>query len=494
MKAKDAQLAIRTRIEPALTFTLSVGALNERQVDKLHSAYVGPVVRAMGFNSCTPRAVVFAPVEVGGLGCKHLFAEQGALKIQLLMQQIRAGSAAGKAAVIWAQWVQRVAGVSWSVFEDVKTRLPQLKDEEYLVTLRRFLRLSDLGMQLPSLVLVQPKRIGDKAIMDIALEYSKDEISDTLVERINRCREWLRAETIADIASADGKTLCQAATMCLEGARVQSSELWPKQPHIGAVHKRAWQWFLKKLCKDGSKCWELRQPLGDWTVKPIDKGWPAYYDVNSDVMWLNMDGDGRWTEVSIDKKARKKWELGVVGQCIENEEFRAIDELIPVDIWPSEVGYFETSVPARWVRQQGKMAARGWEEWVERLPEAERDLLQGCREVFTNGNDRPLWDILQDERCELVTVSDGSHQGKRGSFGWVMAADDQIVWECRGRARGNPMTSYRAEAYGKVAWLVFLCEFAKCFKLDIKCKVRSYCDNLEVVKQTNFGARQERAW
>jgi hypothetical protein len=68
---------LRTRIEPAITYTLAVGTLNEKQTAKIQSAYIGPIIRAMGFNACTPNAVVFAPIEMGGLGCKNLFAEQG---------------------------------------------------------------------------------------------------------------------------------------------------------------------------------------------------------------------------------------------------------------------------------------------------------------------------------------------------------------------------------------------------------------------------------
>jgi hypothetical protein len=330
--------------------------------------------------------------------------------------------------------------------------------------------------------------------MDVVLEYSRNEVSDIMVERINRCRLYLRAETMADIADADGKCLCTSAVSCHEGARVQTDELWPKQPRVGAVHKRAWKWFLRRLCKEGSKRWELCEPLGDWTTKPTEKGWAMYYDVNSDVMWGNMDNDGRWTEVSIARKARSKWELGSEGDSIENSELRQIGELIPVDVYRYESGQLITSVPVRWVRSGRTPEALGWSGWVARLPEAEKDLLRGCNEVYQTAEDQPLWEILQDEWCELVTVSDGSHRGKRGSFGWVMAVNKRIVWECRRKARGNPMTSYRAEAYGKASWLVFLREYAKCFRIGIKCKVRSYCDNLEVIKQTSFSARHEKAW
>jgi hypothetical protein len=56
------------------------------------------------------------------------------------------------------------------------------------------------------------------------------------------------------------------------------------------------------------------------------------------------------------------------------------------------------------------------------------------------------------------------------------------------------MSLYRAEAYGKLAWLLFLNHYCECFGITINCSIRSYCDNMEVIKQTRFHSRMDKVW
>jgi hypothetical protein len=109
--------------------------------------------------------------------------------------------------------------------------------------------------------------------MDRASSMTRAQMSDRIFERINRCRKFLRVETIADVTTSDGKCICENAFNCSYNVRVQSEKLWPVQLHVGNIHVKSWQWFLKLWCKDGSR--ELRQPLGKWLVKPTDRGWAA---------------------------------------------------------------------------------------------------------------------------------------------------------------------------------------------------------------------------
>ena len=48
------------------------------------------------------------------------------------------------------------------------------------------------------------------------------------------------------------------------------------------------------------------------------------------------------------------------------------------------------------------------------------------------------------------------------------------------------MSSYRAEAYGYLAWMCFVSRYPQFLAIDIKCKIRSFCDNLEVIKHTKY--------
>jgi hypothetical protein len=75
--ASEATLLCRTRVDPAMGYLWAVGTLSEQQANKIQGLVVHPLLQAMGFNSCTLLAVVYAPQELGGIGMRHFFSEQG---------------------------------------------------------------------------------------------------------------------------------------------------------------------------------------------------------------------------------------------------------------------------------------------------------------------------------------------------------------------------------------------------------------------------------
>ena len=48
----------------------------------------------------------------------------------------------------------------------------------------------------------------------------------------------------------------------------------------------------------------------------------------------------------------------------------------------------------------------------------------------------------------LFLVTDGGAAGVYGSYGWVVATHDKVLWHGRGLAKGFPMDSHRTEGIG----------------------------------------------
>jgi hypothetical protein len=86
---------------------------------------------------------------------------------------------------------------------------------------------------------------------------------------INRCRLYLRCETLADVCSYSGKTIDSTALDCTKQARILSSYIWPPQPRPGPKHRKVWKNFLQSFCHLGTH--QLETPLGEWTVSEIPK-------------------------------------------------------------------------------------------------------------------------------------------------------------------------------------------------------------------------------
>jgi hypothetical protein len=121
-------------------------------------------------------------------------------------------------------------------------------------------------------------------------------------------------------------------------------------------------------------------------------------------------------------------------------------------------------------------------DYVAILPLWERDLLAHATE--DHYPDSSLCELLQQTNVNILVASDGGHKDDYGSFGWVIGTKDEVIWDCEGVARGDPMQSYRAEGYGRMSVLLFLTHYIRYYNIKPAdgLRVMSYCDNSSLLK------------
>ena len=156
---------------------------------------------------------------------------------------------------------------------DPQLPVPSLHSEKWITTIRDFLSTSNLKLRIPELEGVHTKRYHDKSLMDIALTDKKWSNQEILC--INRCRIYLRVETIAEVTNAFGTELLSSSYFCMEEGQGKESTMWPYQPRPGNHHRKIWQKFLDQLCQIPTL--QLKQPLGIWYDRSLNR-WNAYYD------------------------------------------------------------------------------------------------------------------------------------------------------------------------------------------------------------------------
>jgi hypothetical protein len=81
-----------------------------------------------------------------------------------------------------------------------------------------------------------------------------------------------------------------------------------------------------------------------------------------------------------------------------------------------------------------------------------------------------------------VGVSDGSSARHLGSFGWALATPEgQRLAKCSGLVHGDDPSSFRSEATGLLAVLLFLLHLRIFFDVTVDCRVTLYTDNKGLV-------------
>jgi hypothetical protein len=480
---------------PSIGYGLAVGILTLLQAAKIQSKPLQVLLPKMGFSQKTAGAVVFGPRALGGVGLRHLFAEQGTQKVQMILQQLRVQKPLGRLLITQLRWSQRIAGISEPILVETKKPLPQLAGEHWISTLREFLQQSNLAIEARQLSGIATTRAGDTVIMDRTYD-KKGNLRYTAAEvkRINRCRTFLRSETMADICNAEGTRIREECMELLESGRNHTDELWPRQPRPGPEHRRIWKRFLRETCNDNRT---LLQPLGKWNHSPSTE-WNAYYDKERHKAVTTEDFVS-WQEWDIEP-GRRGWKLHSPVEVGKPCNW-TIEEMEPADLGKMQnatiISWFKHAEAPR-VREQPEAltarpvsAGKKWTRYLKTLPVWERKLIETSTAAASGT--QSLVDALENPHERLTFVSNGGVKDGRGAFGWVAGnSKGDIIAKGEGTVWGSPITSYRAEAFGKLAWICFSKRFIEYHGIKAVCRVRSFCDNSSVISHTRFSHRHLR--
>ena len=122
-----------------------------------------------------------------------------------------------------------------------------------------------------------------------------------------------------------------------------------------------------------------------------------------------------------------------------------------------------------------------WLEYISNTTEWESHLLSHSELLRDMAY---IKSILQNHSNTITCVSDGGVDNELGSYGWVIAHNDEILLQGKGHVPGSPMSSQRAECCGKLSWLTWIIHAQIYHDFEVGCCIESYCDNKSVVTKS----------
>jgi hypothetical protein len=87
MSARDTNQGYTTVFVPSIRYVLPTTSIPQIILLKIQSPIINTVLTKMGYNRHMPRAVVFSPTTLGGIGLLELYTEQGCSKIIIIISQ-----------------------------------------------------------------------------------------------------------------------------------------------------------------------------------------------------------------------------------------------------------------------------------------------------------------------------------------------------------------------------------------------------------------------
>ena len=262
------------------------------------------------------------------------------------------------------------------------------------------------------------------------------------IRRINYCRLYLQAETVADLTTVAGKTLDRnklQGTWSFHSSRSQGNTIYQERPE-----GLAWTLWRKANQLWSNRLGELLQPLGDWVLPSIQTHRQHHF-----CYWAH---NHLWIRA----------ETGYI-RC-EPEGYHVFIESDHVDPWdaiPPEATPMEaeSTSPAQWkwttatyVLTHGIVPAGTFSDYIETLPAWEQELLHHT----TLASDAYTVGVALEHG--IRAVSDGSEWFQtQGSFGWILSSDvGEGLATGMEPARSSHPNSFRSESYSMLTLLLFL--------------------------------------
>ena len=331
-----------------------------------------------------------------------------------------------------------------------------------------------IALEIDGVYKVKKRRENDVILMEKAISIYGD--SPTKLDRINRVRMYLQVECLSDIWNASG-------TCIANKPMIHSDMLWPNIAEPGPKSYEAWRDFLKEFTHDKSN--KLRKMLGKWQYQP--NKWDWMYDPVSDLIAEYKTELKQYVHHEIKKKNRRHFDIETKITYGEAELSRRATPVDPLSA--NQMGK-----PSNWIRcKSDPVVPKTFEEYIEMLPDWERELIQLTS--FNDSSSASLMELIESGE-KVYAASDGGVSLPHGYYGWAIGTEDETICYGSGPVYGWPLSSARAEGYGRLSLLRFLYHYQKFYghRVHPEFKMQMACDNRSIVNQEKEFIHEQHKW
>ena len=487
---------------PSITYSFPANSIAKQDLDKIQSQTTRLFLPRLGYNRNTAKAIVYGPNIYGGIGMRNLWHEQGLAKLDTLVKHLRVPqSDATKHAHISIAWNQYIAGIGSPILASASDTPIHYLNTVWIPDLVHFLQANDIKLELQQNHVIPLLRENDTHIMDHAIRSNM--FSTAQLRRINLCRLHLQVHTVSDISTACGRFLLPQA-LHHNKHKGKFIHPFPTCLRIQGVHQPAPQcnhsWALwRKACNllcANKQTRKLHQPLGKWIVPYTTIRHLNYlYSPSHDKLYLwrpqpnpeDATPVGQWLKF---RRSHLPFRFQSQSSILEGPPPLDSFPVSAYDDHPTTKRVIIQSSLRKETPQAQPSEVHTLNSFLSTLSVMEKALLETV-EILT---DDTFPDLINNwQNSTLKAASDGSVKHNSGSFGWIISDDEgNRLVQCKGRAVGYPMTSYRAEAFGLWSILLFLTRTRALFNIPYSEYITIYCDNDALVEMVNARYAQER--
>ncbi|KAL7544883.1 hypothetical protein ACHAWF_012867 [Thalassiosira exigua] len=291
MTEVEAHHAMNGRLAPKISYPMTLSNMDKKQCGELNTLHRRTFLPMMKLNRNTPNAVVFGPIEMGGMELPEAEALQAQCGLTYIVRCLRHDTTVVKDFLTTLDWIQHRSGWVRPILEHVQGRIDYV-GRGHMIFIRNCLRDMDASLWIEQAWTPSLQRVGDEALMERFTQHPR--ATKGQLEKLNAVRLYLRVITVADLADPSGQYIPDG--MLTGEWQAGSDLLWPKQD---LPPKRHWALFRKYLRETFCRGTSAHQPvtygmtletsLGAWLPVPRNT-WYQCYRSETDLFWRDDDG------------------------------------------------------------------------------------------------------------------------------------------------------------------------------------------------------------
>jgi hypothetical protein len=286
----EAKMAHEMVLMAQLKYPLAITTFDDARCKKLQAISERTMLNKCGFKKTFSLPIRYGPKKFGGLEIQHLRDIQGSSKVRQLLESLRAGDEAGTDMLIHLSILQLEAGICEPVLTTDSTIPSKYITPSWLSYAWGYLTRHNLQIHVPGAWTPKPQRVNDKALMSLAGSFFGKGKQQAKLERIQRCRLYLRVTMLSEICDASGKTICPNIVQATRHTDRETMNTYPNAPvSPPASHWTTWKQFLKRLVQSPTNAIkeELLGPyqMGKWYPSRMEK-WNNMYSPSEHRLYM----------------------------------------------------------------------------------------------------------------------------------------------------------------------------------------------------------------
>jgi hypothetical protein len=265
---QEAWIAITSTIWKSLLYPLSATNLSKVKCEQIMAPILKYGLPAIGVCRNFPRSMVFAPIKYTGLGFQHLHTMQEIARLKEIIQHTFRRTITGQLYRTSMELLYIEIGSTRDLHKLSFSTMSSLTTDSLVKSSWYFLNQN--GIQLRHDISMPPQRVNDKPIMEYWID---EDIPIDILQSLNRCRLFLHAFYVSDIADGFGTHISDDSWNGKRSSSDFKTETWPAQ---GSPKRSDWEMWRKYIKKYKThRGLRLKNPLGAWIQH--DSEWPWYY-------------------------------------------------------------------------------------------------------------------------------------------------------------------------------------------------------------------------